>query len=63
MQESNLKELRENTLAFYNSLRAIPYDRLTTEIVDQKLKESHLDASHLDRRYLERLIERKQTRA
>ena len=62
MMEIMLRELKENILAFYGSLKAIPYDDLSTEVVDQKLKENHLDSNHLEKRYLERLVERKQNK-
>ncbi len=50
-----LEKLKENTLKFYNSLKDIPTNKLTSEGLKQRLIEHHLNGDDLAQSYLRRV--------
>lgn len=48
-----LETLKQNTKKFYTSLMSIGKDKITPDIIKQKLSESHLDIFHMNQDYLE----------
>ncbi|MGI0017004.1 MAG: hypothetical protein ACREBU_26575, partial [Nitrososphaera sp.] len=57
--EPFLLKLKNNIINFFNSFQLISRDRITSEIVKQKLKDAHLDSDELAREYLQRISEAK----
>lgn len=53
--KEKLDSLKKNVINFYNSFQTIQFDRLSTNIVTQKLAESNLDIYSLSKNYLERI--------
>jgi hypothetical protein len=49
-----LKGLRDNINKFYNSITEIPFDKLSAEIINQKMKVNEIDTENLLKRYLQR---------
>jgi len=51
--QQKLETLKQNVKSFYNSLASIAKEGLSTEIIKQKLAESHLDLFHINQDYFE----------
>lgn len=52
--DPSMTKLKRNVLYFYNSFQAVPHDRITTELIKVKLKESRLETDDLNE-YLTRV--------
>jgi len=54
--EENLDKLKHNVQNFYNSLKGIPFEDISNDIIKQKLAEAHLDVFNLTKDHLERIL-------
>jgi hypothetical protein len=61
LQPDALEKLKTNVSSFYNSLKGISSDSLSSDVIKQKLKEHHLDKDDLTKHYLKR-VEHKVTK-
>lgn len=61
LQSDALEKLKTNVSSFYNSLKGISSDSLSSDVIKQKLKEHHLDKDDLIKHYLKR-VEHKGTK-
>ena len=48
-----LEKLKQNVKSFYNSLSSMERESISTEVIKQKLAESHLDTFHINQDYFE----------
>jgi len=53
--EENLDKLKQNVQNFYNSLKGIPFEDISNDIIKQMLAKAHLDVYNLTNDYLERI--------
>jgi len=61
LQPDVLEKLKTNVSSFYNSLEGISSDSLSSDVIEQGLKEHHLDKDDLIKHYLKR-VEHKGTK-
>jgi replicative superfamily II helicase len=59
LQPDALGKLKTNVSSFYNSLKGISSDSLSSDVIKQKLKEHHLDKDDLTKHYLKRVLNAK----